>query len=418
MTPCSSASFNAARSFWDASHDGVPFATRETIERTPFADVTRQLANFRGPLRLVLNLLGKHNRNMTSPALTPPLPPLLQELVPDFEIEDPFDAPSLRWGIIGTGGIARRFASEVPKFSSQRVVAVGSRSLEQAQEFAQEFGIGEDHAFGSYQELVADPQVDAVYVATPHIRHRDDALLALAQGKPVLVEKAFTMSEEEAREVFDAAQEADLFAMEAMWSRHLPHYRFLKELTDSGALGEVRSVAADHSQSLLHVPRLVEPELGGGAMLDLGVYPLHFINMLLGPADSVVAAGRLTDKAMDAGSATVLSYPDATGVATIKMDALGPNSGTIAFERGLVELSGVFYAPSQITVTVWGEPGEEPRTASWDARTPGGFQFQVAEAARQIAAGNNESPVVPWDATLEVQGAMDEALAQLGYLGR
>ena len=173
----------------------------------------------------------------------------------------------LRWGIIGTGGIARSFAADLANTDSGVVVAVGSRRLETAEAF------GTGRAYGSYEALVSDPEVDAVYVATPHPFHHANARLALEAGKPVLVEKPFTMNADEARDLVRLAREKRLFLMEAMWTRFLPHMAEIRRLLEAGELGELVTVQADHGQWFVLDPafRLFAPELGGGALLDLGV---------------------------------------------------------------------------------------------------------------------------------------------------
>ena len=193
--------------------------------------------------------------------------------LPEPRTPDPHEAPGIRWGVLGPGGIARTFADAVAVGTAGVVAAVGSRSLERAQAFAAEFGI--DRAHGSYDDLVADDGVDAIYVASPHSEHHAHALLAVGAGKPVLVEKAFTRSAAEAREVFAAAQERGLLVAEAMWSRYLPHYDVVRQAVESGLIGEVTTVFADHGQYLYPngPARLSQPELAGGALLDLGVYP-------------------------------------------------------------------------------------------------------------------------------------------------
>ena len=344
------------------------------------------------------------------------LPDLFRRVAPDFEMPNPEEVPQLRWGIMGLGGIARRFATEVPEYSDQIVAAVGSRSKEKALDFAFEFGVDDDRAHGSYEELVADPAVDAIYVSTPHVRHKEDALMALRAGKPVLVEKSFAMTEEEAAEVFAEAEKRGLFAMEAMWSRTLPHYRFLDEVVKTGALGKLTSVESDHGQSLTHVARLMQPELGGGAMLDLGVYPQHLANMLLGDATEVAAVSRMTDTGVDAANVVATKHKDGLASSSSQLDGRTPTEAVLTFERGRVTLGYPFYNPCEVTLEVYEEDpdtGEvEVEEATWDARVAGGFQYEAAEAAHQIIEGNLQSPLVPWKSTLEVQRIMDQVLKQ------
>ena len=306
------------------------------------------------------------------------------------------------------------FARDVPAYSSGVVTAVGSRDKAKAVQFAAEYNI--PYSYGSYQELVDSAEIDAVYVATPHIRHRDDALLALRAGKPVLVEKAFTMTAEEAREVFAEADKRGLFAMEAMWSRHLPHYRFIKAVIKDGLGGRLINVTADHSQWLRHVPRLMEPELGGGALLDLGVYSLHFVHHALGVPEELIARGLPTGTGVDAGEIVIATYPDALASALSSLEGINSTPGMLTFEDFAIELPEQFYRPTHVHLRTFPDRdsgGREQLVTKWDAQVPGGFQYQAAEAARCIDAGLLESPVVTWQDTIDVMEMMDQVARQL-----
>ena len=197
-----------------------------------------------------------------------------------FRAPDLAAAPPLKWGILGAGWIAELFAAGVNGHTKAEIVATGSRSLERAEAFAAEHMGGK--AYGSYEELVADPDVQAIYVATPHSHHREQALLAINAGKHVLVEKAFARNEAEVQEVVDAARAKGVFVMEAMWTRFLPHVAAIRGAIARGDIGDVVSLQADHGQQLTHVERLMKPELAGGALLDLGVYPISFAHDILG----------------------------------------------------------------------------------------------------------------------------------------
>jgi len=185
------------------------------------------------------------------------------------------------WGVLGPGGIARAFAKDLSLLNGHSIGAVGSRSLSNAQSFATEFG---GTAYGSYEELVNDSTIDAIYVATPHPAHHDNVILALNAGKPVLCEKPFAVNAVEAQSMVDAAKRNNVALMEAMWARFLPHYAKVREIISSGVLGPIQSIHADHGQRLADqgIPRLVQPELAGGALLDLGIYPISFAHMILG----------------------------------------------------------------------------------------------------------------------------------------
>ncbi|WP_172121067.1 Gfo/Idh/MocA family protein [Actinomyces faecalis] len=360
--------------------------------------------------------------------LLPPLPDLVHELVAEAGaqeldlaalVPDPQDAPLIRWGILGAGGIAGRFATDVPNLSSGVIAAVGSRDRSKAQTFIDAHpGTGKGgaaRAHGSYEELVADPEVDAVYVATPHMFHAEQALLALRAGKPVLVEKSFTVNASQAREVLDLAQSQGLFAMEAMWTRFLPGQVVLRALAGSGALGRIRNVRADHYQALLHVPRLVCPELAGGALLDLGVYSVSFVHSLLGAPEAVRVLGRLSRKGVDLDEVVAMGYPGATAAASAGMDCSGTNTAQVVGDRARVDLSPCFYTPTPLTVSRRSGDGSGT-AATWDASVPGGFQLEAAEAARCIAAGRTQSEIMPWSATLEVMELMDQVRRDLGVV--
>ena len=233
--------------------------------------------------------------------------------LPQPRTPDPHEAPAIRWGIIAPGGIAHTFAEAVTVGTASRVVAVGSRSSERARDFADEFAI--QTAYGSYEELVADDDVDAVYVASPHSEHRDHALLAIEAGKPVLVEKAFARNAAEARQVMLAAEARGLLVMEAMWSCFLPHYDVVRHVVESGLIGDIVAVFADHGQCLYPdgPARLAQPELAGGALLDLGVYPVAFADLVLGAPERLTATGTLTDLGVDA--TTTITVTGAGGAA-------------------------------------------------------------------------------------------------------
>lgn len=348
--------------------------------------------------------------------LPEPLPKQLAKIAPNYETSDPMDAPVLRWGILGAGRIAGVFANDVSAYSSQQISAIGSRELAKAQQFAAAHNL--PHAYGSYEELVNSPEVDIVYIATPHIFHHEFALLALRAGKPILVEKAFSMTQAEAEEIFAEAKAQNLFAMEAMWSRHLPHYRFIRAAIEAHLGGNVVMVQSDHGQSLRHVPRLIEPNLGGGALLDLGVYSVHFAHHALGVPSQLQALGRKLGP-VDAAEVVIGKYENsptgALSVASANFDGRSATSGFVTFEDFSIEVPEQFYRPGKVALRTFAsrkEAAEEVTT--WDAEVPGGFQYQAAEAARCVTAGLMESPVVPWSATLEVMGIMDQIRTQIG----
>ena len=315
----------------------------------------------------------------------------------------------IRWGLIGTGWIADSFAADLAFTESGRVVAVGSRRIETANRFADRFEIPNRH--GSYEALVADSEVDVVYVATPHPMHHPNALLALGAGKPVLVEKSFTMNAAEARELVAAARARKLFCMEAMWTRFLPHIARIRGLIADGALGEIVTVSADHGQWFAQDPefRLFAPELGGGALLDLGVYPVSFASMLLGAPETIVALIDPAFTGVDGQTSMLFGYASgAQAILTCTSLARSPTRAAIVGSEARIEIEGDFYSPSPFTLIT--RTGEQTR---FDEPHRGrGLWHQADEVARCLRGGLLESPLMPLDESISVMQTMDEVLAQ------
>ncbi len=314
----------------------------------------------------------------------------------------------LRWGIIGTGRIARTFARDLAFIDSGVAVAVGSRTMESANEFADEFALAGRYA--SYEELVADPDVEAVYVATPHPMHFDNALSALHRGKPVLVEKAFTVTAEQASTLVAVANEQQVFMMEAMWTRFLPHVIAVRELIADGTIGEIVSVEADHGQRFVYDPasRFFNPDLGGGAMLDLGVYPISFASMLLGPPARIVAMIEPAPTGVDMTDSMIFGYANgAHAVLTATMASKTSTRAAICGTNGRIEIEGDFYSPSAFSLIA---PDRTVRR--FEFATQGrGLHYEAAEVARCVRSGLLESPLMPLRETVEIMATMESVLA-------
>ena len=333
--------------------------------------------------------------------------------LPEPRTPDPRDAPPARWGIAAPGGIARAFADALRLHTRQELVAVGSRSAERAQAFADEFEIPAAH--GSYEELVADPAVDIVYVASPHSGHRDQALLALQAGKAVLVEKPFARNAAEAAEIAAAARSAGLLAMEAMWTRFLPHVDVVRRLLEEGALGEVFAVLADHGQyfepDAEH--RLFAPELAGGALLDLGIYPISFAAFVLGATPSAIAVeGARAFTGVDAHAAVTLRYGNALAALDTTLQARTPTTASIAGSVARVELAGDFYTPTALAYVH--RDGARLERPADRIRGHEGLAYEAAHAATLLAEGATESPLLGLDETVAILGIVDAARAALG----
>lgn len=318
---------------------------------------------------------------------------------------------SPRWGILGPGGIARAFTSDL-RTAGRDVVAVGSRRRENAEAFAADFDIARAH--GSYEDLVGDPDVDIVYIATPHPMHAANALLALEAGKHVLVEKPFTLNAAEAAAVRDAAAERGLLAMEAMWSRYLPHMARIREIVASGVLGELRAVTADHTQRISSDPahRLNALELGGGALLDLGIYPISFAWDVLGAPLSVVASARLGETGADTEVATIMAHESGAISTTLSASrAAGPNTASVIGTDARIDIARVWYTPTSFRVVAHDGTVLEDYVSQIDGR---GMQYQALAAERFLAEGRTDSDVLPIDETVAIMATLDEVRSLVG----
>jgi predicted dehydrogenase len=315
----------------------------------------------------------------------------------------------LRWGILGAGGIARLQVADMQRHGFT-VAAVGARDLAKAQAFADEFGL--PVAYGSYEQLAADPDVDAIYAATVHPAHAAAARIALDGGKHVLVEKPFTMDAAEARELVDLAASRNLVVLEAMWTRWLPHMVRIREILAEGLLGDVRTVLADHDQKIDHIPRLIRPELGGGALLDLGIYPVSFAWDVFGAPDTVIAHATMADTGVDMETAIILGYPSgAHAVLQTQMNGTGPNRAAIVGTEGRIEIESVWY--NQVAFTRYNAEGE--LVERFDERAEGrGMHFQAAELERIVASGKLEGDILPPSQSVAIMETLDEVRRQIG----
>jgi predicted dehydrogenase len=291
-------------------------------------------------------------------------------------------------------------------------VAAGSRSLERAQAFATTFGA--DRAYSSYESLVSDREVDAIYIASPHSEHHSQALLALGAGKPVLVEKAFARNAVEAAAVIEAARSRGLLTVEAMWSRFLPHYDVVRRCLEDGVLGEVATVEADHGQLLYPdgPRRLADPELAGGALLDLAIYPVSFAHLALGTFTDVLATGTLVETGVDASETIAVMGPNgAIGTLSSTMLAKTPCSAAISGTLARLEIDGWFYQPNTVRLI---DPDDRELDRYEPPSRTHGLAYEAAEFARLLAAGKTESDLLPLDETLAIMQALDEVRRQLG----
>jgi predicted dehydrogenase len=319
-------------------------------------------------------------------------------------------ADLIRWGIVGAGGIAAVVGPEIAAEPGNQVAAVAARDLGRATALADT--LGAPRAYGSYAELVADPDLDVVYVATAQGRHYDHAMLALRADKPVLVEKPFTLNARQAREVVALARQRQLFCMEGMWMRLNPLIIRAQEIAASGRIGDLISVHADLSRLFEYDPkdRVYDLAAGGGALLELGVYPATFAWLFFGRPDTVQAIGALAPAGSDASAAMQWGYRDGR-FAQISCSAQGTNplTGLVAGTKGWISIGGrVHRAPY---IIVHDQSGDEELR---QIIRGGGFDHEIAEVARCLRAGELESPLVPLDETIAILEVLDEARAQLG----
>lgn len=312
----------------------------------------------------------------------------------------------LNWAIAGPGRMAAAMAADFPRVTNGEMLAVGSRSIDRAAAFAAEHGI--DRAYGSYAELIADPDVDALYIATPHAQHAELALAAIEARKAVLVEKAFTTSVAETSRVIEAAGAAGVFAMEAMWTRFNPGIVEARRLVESGEIGELRAMQGDliAYRAFDASDRLFAADLGGGAVLDLGVYVLSLAQYFMGTPTVVHAHGGTYSTGVEGEFGALVGYPDGrTATLAAAFTARGPGRMMLVGTDGWIDLHPRFHRGPALTL--W--RGSESETLRFDS----GYHYQVIHAGECIDAGLTESPVMPLSDTQEVQQLMAEVLNQI-----
>lgn len=319
--------------------------------------------------------------------------------------------PKVRWGVLATGGIAAQFAADLALVEGAEPAAVGSRSRESAEAFAERFGFARAH--GSYEALAADDEVDVIYVATPHAMHFDAALACVEAGKGVLVEKPITLDLPQAARLIAAAREREVFLMEAMWMRMNPAIRKIVELVEDGAIGWISAVHADFG---LHGPfpaehRLRDPKLGGGALLDLGVYPINLVHLMLGAPSEVRSWAHLTPEGVDENTGVLMGYRNgAVAALTCSINGESRNAASITGTEGRIDLPPGFFVPREFTLS---RPGLAPETFQFPF--PGsGYQFEAAEVQRCLLAGELESPLMPHATTLELMSLLDTIRSEIG----
>ena len=316
-----------------------------------------------------------------------------------------------RWGILGTGAIARQFVRGLRSLPEAEVFAVGSRSEASAAEFADKRNIPRRHA--SYEGLAADPEVDVVYIATPHPFHAENAELCLQAGKAVLCEKPFCVNAAEAERVVELAREKGLFIMEGMWTRFFPLMEEVRRLLSEGAIGEVRMLNVDFGfmADLDPASRLFDRKLGGGSLLDVGVYCVSFASMVLGRPSGFVGLPHLGETGVDEQASVVLEHEGGRlANLSIGVRTNTPQEATIMGTEAYIRIHAPWWRPQSMTIS---RPGTEDEIV--EAPVSGnGFNYEAAEVMRCLEAGKMESDVMPLDETLSVLKTMDGIRAEWG----
>jgi len=318
---------------------------------------------------------------------------------------------TIRWGILGPGRIARKFATGLRDAEGAELLAVGSRSSERAEAFAQEFDVPRRHE--GYESLAADEDMDAIYVATPHPMHKDNTILCLEAGKAVLCEKPFTINAAQAQAVIRVARERKVFCMEAMWTRFLPSIARLRELLADGAIGEVRMVCGDFGFRTGFDPegRLLNPNLAGGGLLDVGVYPLSLTQMILGSPTRIASLAEIGETGVDEQCAAVLGY--AGGQLAVIRAAVRTTMGQeaeVLGTEGRIRLHAGWWGGSRMTLM---RAGAEP--SDIDVPVKGnGYNYQAEEVMRCLREGKTESETMPLDESLAIVQTTDRIREQWG----
>ncbi|MEY4396720.1 MAG: hypothetical protein RLZZ40_476 [Actinomycetota bacterium] len=318
---------------------------------------------------------------------------ILPTVMPSPRLIDPLNVPSLRWGVMGPGGIADTWVGTVLKNTNQQIVAAGSTSAERAQSFADKFGLS--RSYGSYDDLLADPEIDIVYIATRQHTHKDNVLQAIAAGKHVLVEKPIATLAEDARIIRDAARASGLFVMEAMWTTYLPQSDIIRQLVSDGVFGDIRFVQADFGQDLRHIERLFDIN-GGGASHDVGIYPTAFVSSFFpGEPLTVSAIGDVTKDGVDSEITIRTSYANGgNGHAFSSIKTFTQTRAWVDGTHASLAVGAPFLLPT--SVSLFAREFDSAPVAMWEDETGivahQGLFYQALAAANFISQGLTESP--------------------------
>ena len=337
---------------------------------------------------------------------------MFPQTLPVSRVAPAMEAPPLRWGILGSGWIAEKFTQSVNAHTRQEIAAVGSRTQAAADQFAARLGVARAH--GSYEALVADPNLDVIYVATPHNLHHAHVLLAIEAGKHVLVEKPMALNRAQAAEMVAAARQRGVFFAEALWTYFLPKFDVLQQVLDSGMIGAITSVYTEYGEYLPPSHRIFDAGLAGGPLLDLGAYPVSLLAKLLGAPQQVVGLGVADPAGVNGQLSVVLANGrGALGTMSTTLYGFTPTNAAIVGTQGSIRFTTEFHLPGGFEVRSLDGSAvlryEEPRGAHFE-----GLYYEAADVARTISAGGLESKCRPLDASLETMATLDAIRESLG----
>ena len=322
------------------------------------------------------------------------------------------EAPAIRWGILGSGWIAERFIESVRAHTKQDIAAVGSRSKDRAEEFASRMGLKQ--AYGDYDELVAADDLDVIYVATPHNLHHEGVMLALNAGKHVLVEKPVALNRAQTAEMVELARRKKLFFAEALWTFYLPKFDVLRQLLESKAIGEIKSVFTDYGEYFTRDHRIFDPKLAGGPLLDLGTYQVSFLTEIFGVPERVVGLGQPDPSGVNGQLSAILTDADGNqGTFSTTLYGFTPTNAVIVGIEGTIRFDSPFHLPGPFVVTS-ADGSQTLRYEEPSGRHFEGLYYEAAEVARRISAGELETPHRTLDASLETMATLDMIRRSIG----
>lgn len=316
----------------------------------------------------------------------------------------------LKWAIIGPGKIARKFSSSLKEVEDAELYAIGSRSLARATAFAKETGA--QKAFGSYEEMLLDEEIDVVYIATPHVFHYEHTLLCLRNKKPVLCEKPFAINKEQVEKMISTAKEENIFLMEAMWTQFMPHIVYLEKLVKSGRYGRIKKLTADFGFNAPYDEngRLFKKSLGGGSLLDIGIYPVFLALHTLGMPEKIEANANLGKTEIDENCDVIFSYPNEVK-AELKSSIVKrtPTTAVFELERAVIEVGTKWHEPSTVSITT--EEGTENR--EFEVKSFG-YEYEARHVQEMLRQGRTESTEMTFSKSLDLIFLLDQIRKKIG----